>query len=227
MCLLSWRCPPLMDITLHMLNGYLLASKAYLNAHLKETAEFERQAQTVSNLGLSGQPDTPEVTREELKNALLAAQVDTRTRMPNTVFWIISLCIWHICVVFGHLQDSAAVQILLEVCLPPPQEELQLGGGGGADSLLRSVQSAPGFPMRKQVGDVGAGRGAQGEREAEGGLLSDLREVQCLICCLLHQMFIADPNIAKLVHFQVFKFLCYSTVITLRYILYTCMHSDH
>uniref|UniRef100_A0A671RPY5 Integrator complex subunit 2-like n=1 Tax=Sinocyclocheilus anshuiensis TaxID=1608454 RepID=A0A671RPY5_9TELE len=151
-----FRCPPLMDITLHMLNGYLLASKAYLNAHLKETAEFER-----SNLGLSGQPDTPEVTREELKNALLAAQ------------------------------DSAAVQILLEVCLPSPQEELQLGGGGGADSLLRSVQSAPGIPMRKQ-----------GEREAEGGLLSDLREVQCLICCLLHQMFIADPNIAKLVHFQ-------------------------
>uniref|UniRef100_A0A671RPS5 Integrator complex subunit 2-like n=1 Tax=Sinocyclocheilus anshuiensis TaxID=1608454 RepID=A0A671RPS5_9TELE len=143
-----FRCPPLMDITLHMLNGYLLASKAYLNAHLKETAEFER-----SNLGLSGQPDTPEVTREELKNALLAAQ------------------------------DSAAVQILLEVCLP-------------------SVQSAPGIPMRKQVGDAGAGRGAQGEREAEGGLLSDLREVQCLICCLLHQMFIADPNIAKLVHFQ-------------------------
>uniref|UniRef100_A0A672KD18 Integrator complex subunit 2 n=1 Tax=Sinocyclocheilus grahami TaxID=75366 RepID=A0A672KD18_SINGR len=156
-----FRCPPLMGITLHMLNGYLLASKAYLNAHLKETAEFERQVQTVSNLGLSGQPDTPEVTREELKNALLAAQ------------------------------DSAAVQILLEVCLPCPQEELQLGGGGGADSLLRSVQSAPGIPMRKQ-----------GEREAEGGLLSDLREVQCLICCLLHQMFIADPNIAKLVHFQ-------------------------
>ncbi|XP_026118126.1 integrator complex subunit 2-like [Carassius auratus] len=163
-----FRCPPLMDITLHMLNGYLLASKAYLNAHLKETAEFERQGQTVSNLGLGGQPDTPEVTREELKNALLAAQ------------------------------DSAAVQILLEVCLPSPQEELQLGGGGGADSLLRSVQSAPGIPMRKQVGDAEA----QGEREAEGGLLSDLREVQCLICCLLHQMFIADPNIAKLVHFQ-------------------------
>ncbi|XP_077098696.1 integrator complex subunit 2 [Siphateles boraxobius] len=167
-----FRCPPLMDITLHMLNGYLLASKAYLNAHLKETAEFERQAQTVSNLGLGGQPDTPEVTREELMNALLAAQ------------------------------DSAAVQILLEVCLPSPQEELQLGGGGGADSLLRSVQSAPGIPVRKQVCDAVFGRGSQRECEAEGGLLSDLREVQCLICCLLHQMFIADPNIAKLVHFQ-------------------------
>lgn len=101
------------------------------------------------------------------------------------------------------------MQILLEVCLSSPQEELQLGGGGGADSLLRSVQSAPGIPMRMQVGDAGGRRGAQGEREAENGLLSDLREVQCLICCLLHQMFIADPNIAKLVHFQVTQSLCH------------------
>uniref|UniRef100_A0A4W6EAZ4 Integrator complex subunit 2 n=1 Tax=Lates calcarifer TaxID=8187 RepID=A0A4W6EAZ4_LATCA len=129
-----YRCPPLMDIVLHMLNGYLLASKAYLHCHLKETADFDRQSQTVSSLGVPGQPDTPEVTREELKNALLAAQ------------------------------DSAAVQILLEVCLPTSEEQ-QLGAN--TESLL-----------------------------------SDLREVQCLICCLLHQMFIADPNIAKLVHFQ-------------------------
>lgn len=62
-----------MDIVLHMLNGYLLASKAYLHCHLKETADFDRQ--TLSNQGGSGQSDTPEVTREELKNALLAAQV--------------------------------------------------------------------------------------------------------------------------------------------------------
>lgn len=75
MCSSIRRCPPLMDIVLHMLNGYLLASKAYLHCHLKETADFDRQNQTVSNLGVPGQPDTPEVTREELKNALLAAQV--------------------------------------------------------------------------------------------------------------------------------------------------------
>ncbi|KAK0139693.1 Integrator complex subunit 2 [Merluccius polli] len=139
-----YRCPPLIDIVLHMLNGYLLASKAFLHCHLKETADFERQSQTVSSLGLAGQPDTPEVTREELKNALLAAQ------------------------------DSAAVQILLEVWGPP------------GEGLLRSV----------------GGRRGPEEAEPEGGLLSDLREVQCLICCSLHQMFIADPNIAKLVHFQ-------------------------
>lgn len=72
-----------MDIMLHILNGYLKASKAYLNAHLKETAEFERQNQTISNLGLAGQPDTPEVTREELKNALLAAQVPLMTNKQS------------------------------------------------------------------------------------------------------------------------------------------------
>uniref|UniRef100_A0A8C3AHM5 Integrator complex subunit 2 n=1 Tax=Cyclopterus lumpus TaxID=8103 RepID=A0A8C3AHM5_CYCLU len=144
-----YRCPPLMDIVLHMLNGYLLASKAYLHCHLKETADFDRQSQTVSNLGVPGQPDTPEVTREELKNALLSAQ------------------------------DSAAVQILLEVCLPTSEEQQQLGAN--TESLAR---------------------GGVEDAEPEGGLLSDLREVQCLICCLLHQMFIADPNIAKLVHFQ-------------------------
>ncbi|KAJ8402277.1 hypothetical protein AAFF_G00371420 [Aldrovandia affinis] len=159
-----YRCPPLMDITLHMLNGYLLASKAYLNAHLKETADFDRQAQTISNLGLAGQPDTPEVTREELKNALLAAQ------------------------------DSAAVQILLEVCLPVAEEEQRQGGEAG--SLLKSIRGP------SQQPEAGPGRGRAEGEGPEAGLLSDLREVQCLICCLLHQMFIADPNIAKLVHFQ-------------------------
>ncbi|MCI4388170.1 hypothetical protein PGIGA_G00082510 [Pangasianodon gigas] len=174
------RCPPLMDIMLHILNGYLKASKAYLNAHLKETAEFERQNQTISNLGLAGQPDTPEVTREELKNALLAAQ------------------------------DSAAVQILLEVCLPSSQEEQQLSRAGSC--LLRNVQSASILPEREKgkAGSLWApcwsqqaeGGPAGTEEGTEGGLLSDIREVQCLICSLLHQMFIADPNIAKLVHFQ-------------------------
>lgn len=60
-----------MDITLHMLNGYLLASKAYLNSHLKETAEQDIRPSQNNAMG----PEAPEVTREELKNALLAAQV--------------------------------------------------------------------------------------------------------------------------------------------------------
>ncbi|KAM4701425.1 integrator complex subunit 2 isoform 1-T2 [Discoglossus pictus] len=134
------RCPPLMNITLHMLNGYLLASKAYLNSYLKETADQDIKPSQSNALALAGQTETMEVTREELKNALLAAQ------------------------------DSAAVQILLEICLPADEEK-------GLDH-------------------------ASSQLEGDESLLCNLREVQCLICCLLHQMFIADPNIAKLVHFQ-------------------------
>ncbi|KAL8199110.1 UNVERIFIED_CONTAM: Integrator complex subunit 2, partial [Gekko kuhli] len=148
------RCPPLMDITLHMLNGYLLASKAYLSAHLKETAEQDIRPSQNSMMGL----EATEVTREELKNALLAAQ------------------------------DSAAVQILLEICLP--MEEEKSVGGGSAYSLLKSLAVS------------GLGKRQLEEDEKEDSLLCNLREVQCLICCHLHQMFIADPNIAKLVHFQ-------------------------
>ena len=89
------------------------------------------------------------------------------------------------------------MQILLEVCLPTAGEEQ--GPGSGGDSLLHRMRGN----KAKSSGDVTAAMEEEEEEEEEGGLLSNLREVQCLICCLLHQMFIADPNIAKLVHFQV------------------------
>nr|XP_060612777.1 integrator complex subunit 2 [Anolis sagrei ordinatus]XP_060612778.1 integrator complex subunit 2 [Anolis sagrei ordinatus] len=155
------RCPPLMDITLHMLNGYLLASKAFLSAHLKETADQDIRPSQNNVMGL----EAPEVTREELKNALLAAQ------------------------------DSAAVQILLEICLPM-EEEKPLDGGSGR--LLKSNSGTVGSKRHPKEEEQ---EEDEGPREGES-LLSNQREVQCLICCLLHQMFIADPNIAKLVHFQ-------------------------
>ncbi|KAG8122637.1 hypothetical protein E2320_018122 [Naja naja] len=161
------RCPPLMDITLHMLNGYLLASKAYLSAHLKETADQDVRPLQNNVTGLEG----PEVTREELKNALLAAQ------------------------------DSAAVQILLEICLPLEEESPP---GRRTTRLLKNhpgsaACSPPNKPVKEEEEEEK--EGGDGE-EVEDSLLCNLREVQCLVCCLVHQMFIADPNIAKLVHFQ-------------------------
>lgn len=59
-------------------------------------------------------------------------------------------------------QESAAIQILLEVCVKTPQDRDQPGCSGSAV----------------------------------------LREIQCRVCSQLHQMFIAVPDIAKLVHFQ-------------------------
>ncbi|XP_077996243.1 integrator complex subunit 2-like [Glandiceps talaboti] len=79
---------------------------------------------------IANTPMMTDVDREELKNALISAQ------------------------------ESAAIQILLELCLPFEQDNVVEGSS------------------------------------------SVIREVQCQVCSLLHQMFIADPNIAKLIHFQ-------------------------
>jgi len=78
-----------------------------------------------------GQPPAGDIEREELKIALVATQ------------------------------ESAAIQILLESCVPEDHE-----------------------------------RGEDSSR------LAALQEVQSLVCCYLHEAFIADPNLAKLVHFQ-------------------------
>lgn len=40
------------------------------------------------------------------------------------------------------------------------------------------------------------------DRKHPGKLLA-LQEVRSLVCCYLHQAFIADTTLAKLVHFQV------------------------
>ncbi|KAK2562342.1 Integrator complex subunit 2 [Acropora cervicornis] len=59
-------------------------------------------------------------------------------------------------------QESAAMQILLEVCVPTAQDKERPGCSGSAV----------------------------------------VRDIQCRVCSQLHQMFIAVPEIAKLVHFQ-------------------------
>lgn len=59
-------------------------------------------------------------------------------------------------------QESAAIQMLLECCMPLADEE-------------------------------------------DRGLLTPLREVQGIVCTHLHQVFILDINLAKLVHFQTYS----------------------
>ncbi|XP_066936944.1 integrator complex subunit 2-like isoform X1 [Clytia hemisphaerica] len=61
-----------------------------------------------------------------------------------------------------HAQESAALQILLEICLPSELE--------------------------KKFHDYTS--------------KSTLREIQSQVCCYLHQSFISDPTIAKLLHYQ-------------------------
>lgn len=87
---------------------------------------------------------------------------------------------------FVYCIDSCLLSIVQSALIPPETKK----GKAGALWAPPWSQQAEGQPGGAKEG-------------TEGGLLSDIREVQCLICSLLHQMFIADPNIAKLVHFQV------------------------
>ncbi|XP_062598976.1 integrator complex subunit 2-like [Saccostrea cucullata] len=40
------------------------------------------------------------------------------------------------------------------------------------------------------------------QREGQESLLNNCREIQCIICSFIHQLFITEPHLAKLVHFQ-------------------------
>jgi len=82
--------------------------------------------------GVGTSGSSADIEREELKSALVAAQ------------------------------ESAIIQILLEICLPTEEE-------------------------RKQ---------------SNSAVMYTIREIQCRVCSFLHQVFIADPNMVKLVHFQ-------------------------
>ncbi len=80
-----YRCPPILELTLRVLDAFLQSSRTYLAAHIAAEAAAPAGA---AGAGGGGQQGQSGVEREELRLALLAAQ------------------------------DSAAVQILLECCLP-------------------------------------------------------------------------------------------------------------
>ncbi|KAI5641541.1 integrator complex subunit 2 domain-containing protein [Phthorimaea operculella] len=114
-----FRCGPILKIILRILEASLAASRSQLSRHLSDKPLLEKSGQLTSD-----------AEREELKNALVAAQ------------------------------ESAALQILLEACLETTEDQ------------------------------------------AKPELMWSLREVRSIICSFLHQVFISEPSLAKLVHFQ-------------------------
>lgn len=129
-----FRCPPLMQLILRIISSYLFASRIELQRQILAAPPVASKGQKVTDGGrpMVIPPETQEKEREELMNALIGAQ------------------------------ESAAVQILLELCLPIDEAE-----------------------------------------RLESSQVSTLREIQCLVCSALHQIFITDPMLMKLVHFQV------------------------
>ncbi|CAK8692806.1 unnamed protein product [Clavelina lepadiformis] len=127
------HCPELLSIMLRILSACLSASRSQSSALLRANPTLDsKPTNPRSTSPLGNNAPVTEAEKEELRSALNAAQ------------------------------NSAAVQLLVEICLSPDED--------GKDMSLN--------------------------------LLTYQREVQCLVCSTLHQMFIEDPNVAKLVHFQ-------------------------
>nr|XP_039268166.1 integrator complex subunit 2-like [Styela clava] len=143
-----FRGPEILSIVLRMVSACLAASRVHYSALVKSNPTIP----PVTTPAIPSRSDTPtsfappvsDNEKEELCYALVSAQ------------------------------DSAAIQILIEACLPTAKDW-------------------------EVAGTIGVTR--KGE-EIPGNLLTSLREIHCLICSTLHQMFIANPKVAKLVHFQ-------------------------
>lgn len=120
-------CPELMEIILHILQSFLIASRTYFAHHLLE---------------LPSKSMEEDKDREELRIALI------------------------------QTQESCAIQILLEACNERPE-------------IINDEK-----------------------------LYAKLKEVQKLICTHLHQVFISDPTLAKLIHFQGYDSSLLNLVVT-------------
>eukprot|EP00794_Sanderia_malayensis_P014277 gene14277-15764_t len=131
--LIILRCDQRIFRCAPLLDVLLRVLSAYMDASRAFlTHHLKSHPVPVNTAAMSSNINVQDVEREELKNALITAQ------------------------------ESAIVQILMEVCLPMEIEK-------------KALNSA---------------------------MMCSLREIQCRICSFLHQVFIADPNMVKLVHFQ-------------------------
>ena len=128
------RCDPRVFRCPPAMQIVLYVLKAWLGASRTHLSRHLLDRPIVGTLPSQGPGNLAGVTsdseREELKTALIATQ------------------------------ESAVVQIVLEICLETPEDEAKERG------------------------------------------LSELREIRSIVCSFLHQLFIADPNLVKLVHFQ-------------------------
>ncbi|XP_076045426.1 integrator complex subunit 2 [Oratosquilla oratoria] len=123
-----YRCAPLLQIVIYVLQVYLLSSRTFLSQHMLNTP-----LPTNTSGGQGGNVGSAGIILEEERDKLMGALVLT--------------------------QESSAVQILLEA------------------SLCH-------------------------ENEKSGGGLLALQEIRSIICSYIHQAFIKDTTLAKLVHFQ-------------------------
>ncbi len=161
--IMSSRCPPLLEIALRTLRGYLAASRAMLHEHVLDHPWLVQQGSHHNNNHQKSVtvPYSLDVERDELRNALVYAQ------------------------------ESAAVQILLDVIAVKKQTAgIVSTVSVSDDESLTCVLLGLFFFVNAFLFLFFKGN------------MRNTAEVRSLICSHLHQVFIAEPYLVKLVHFQ-------------------------
>lgn len=88
-----------------------------------------------------------------------------------------------------HIQDKPLTEKVGQLSSETEREDLRIALVAGQESAAVQIL-------------LEACLETEEDRETPGQMWS-LREIQSIICSYLHQVFIADPSLAKLVHFQV------------------------
>ncbi|XP_045601514.2 integrator complex subunit 2 isoform X1 [Procambarus clarkii] len=128
-----YRCAPLLQLVMYMLQVYLLSSRTFLSQQMQNTPVVSTPHSQIAGSTITS-AQALEEEREKLRGALVLTQ------------------------------ESSAVQILLEACLMKDHEKVgRLSDGAGALAL---------------------------------------QEIRSIVCSYIHQAFLKDTTLAKLVHFQ-------------------------
>ncbi|XP_023344126.1 integrator complex subunit 2 [Eurytemora carolleeae] len=139
---------------------------------------------TVNNLSPKDVVVSPSLTQEELSLDPLAT-----LRCHQAVFRsgpILSIVLYMLKACLAASRTRLSQHLLNALVLTQESAAIQI--------LLEScVETAEEKAASKAGGGAASGGCSQ---------LTALQEIQSLICCYLHEAFIADPNLAKLVHFQ-------------------------
>eukprot|EP00058_Branchiostoma_floridae_P020274 XP_002605764.1 hypothetical protein BRAFLDRAFT_114421 [Branchiostoma floridae] len=82
------------------------------------------------------------------------------------------------------------------------QVQREKGTGGTGETEREELKSALLMAQDSAVVQILLDMCAADKDKDHGWSLGELREIRCLVCSLLHQMFISNPNLTKLTHFQ-------------------------
>lgn len=88
-----------------------------------------------------------------------------------------------------HMQDKPLTEKIGQLTSETEREDLRIALVAGQESAAVQIL-------------LEACLETEEDRETSGQMWS-LREIRSVVCSYLHQVFIADPSLAKLVHFQV------------------------